>query len=171
VATKTQRACTLRLSGNTTNRELVPDLLWRTHDAVNQGVMTFANWLLTLRGSISHELVNEPVKTRKGGRPPTDAERRDRRLLLALSWLTVESGDGAPVKYVVGRSGGGWATVETLVSILRSTSRVYDGIPLSRSSAAVRGCRGVARKRNSDDVTRQYRRLGDSATPGARRWR
>jgi len=74
---------------------------WRTHEAVNQGVRTFGNWLLTLRGGISHGLASEPVKTRKGDRLPTDAERRDRRLLLALSWLSVESEDGVPVRYGV----------------------------------------------------------------------
>src|ERR1022692_5031589 len=79
--TKTQRAYTLRLSGNATNRELVPDLLWRTHEAVNRGVRTFGDWLLTLRGGMTHELANEPVATRKGDLPPTDAERQDRRLL------------------------------------------------------------------------------------------
>src|ERR1017187_4468582 len=85
MSTKTQRAYTLRLSGDATNRELVPDLLWRTHEAVNRGVRTFGDWLLTLRGGMTHELANEPVTTRKGDRLPTDDERRDRIFHLAVA--------------------------------------------------------------------------------------
>ena len=33
-------------------------------------------------------------------------QRRSRRVLLALSWLSVESEEGAPNQYVVGRTGG-----------------------------------------------------------------
>ena len=135
MVTKTQRAYTLRLTGTESEPGLVADLLWKTHAAVNVGVRTFGNWLLTLRGGISHDLVEAPVRTRKGNRAPTNEEFQDRRLLLALSWLTVESADGAPAQYVVGRSAGGWATVEALTDILRER-----GVNESVVAEWVEGC-------------------------------
>ncbi len=100
-AAKTQRAYTLRLKGD----EAAMNALWKTHEAVNRGVKAFGDWLLTLRGGLAHTLVDLPVVEGKGDkekkRPPTNEERRRRRIVLALSWLSVESIDGAPTKYVV----------------------------------------------------------------------
>lgn len=74
------------------------DGLWATHEAVNKGTKAFGEWLLTLRGGLSHTLVDEevPARGKKPARKPTDEERRDRRVLLALSWLSVEDERGAP---------------------------------------------------------------------------
>jgi hypothetical protein len=93
----TQRAYTLRLRGIDPNDNSWRDALWATHEAVNRGTKVFGEWLLTLRGGLDHKLADTPVKE-KGGRtrPPTDADRRDRRILLALSWLSVEDAYGAP---------------------------------------------------------------------------
>jgi IS605 OrfB family transposase len=91
----TQRAYTLRLRGVNTQDDSWRDALWATHEAVNKGARVFGDWLLTLRGGLSHELVDQKVFEGKGAnkkeRGPTDNERRDRRILLALSWLSVES--------------------------------------------------------------------------------
>jgi len=86
----TQRAYTLRLSG--TNREDAAwrDRLWRTHDSVNQGAKIFGDWLLTLRGGLCHTLAD--------GDPDS---QKDRRIILALSWLSVESAAGAPDEFLV----------------------------------------------------------------------
>jgi len=105
----TQRAYTLRLTGvrkaDGTIDETWRENLWRTHEAVNKGAKAFGDWLLTLRGGLDHKLADMPVVEGKGEdkkeRRPTTDEIRDRRILLALSWLSVESAEGAPTKYVV----------------------------------------------------------------------
>lgn len=72
--------------------------LWATHEAVNRGAKAFGDWLLTLRGGLCHTLADMevPAKGKKPARKPTDEEQRDRRVLLALSWLSVEDERGAP---------------------------------------------------------------------------
>ncbi len=82
----TQRAYTLRLRGIDKNDSSWHDGLWATHEAVNKGVKVFGDWLLTLRGGLSHKLAAEVP----------EAPRKDRRILLALSWLSVEDERGAP---------------------------------------------------------------------------
>jgi IS605 OrfB family transposase len=98
--------------------------LWSTHEAVNKGAKVFGDWLLTLRGGLDHRLTAEPdltdddidkewnaLKTsanEKNQAEPSheDAQRsaerkrteriRHKRILLALSWLSVEDAHGAP---------------------------------------------------------------------------
>jgi hypothetical protein len=105
----TQRAYTLRLSGDGDNRGSWREALWKTHEAVNRGAKVFGDWLLTLRGGLSHELA----------KAATPEERHDRRIVLALSWLSVESRNGAPPDHyhVVGSQ-----TKEALRAILRARS-------------------------------------------------
>ncbi|MBL8964869.1 MAG: type V CRISPR-associated protein Cas12b [Phycisphaeraceae bacterium] len=94
----TQRAYTLRLRGIKPQDNSWRDALWATHEAVNKGAKVFGDWLLTLRGGLSHDLA-EPAPPPKG-KPRSDAEtaalRKNRRILLALSWLSVEDERGAP---------------------------------------------------------------------------
>jgi len=97
----TQRAYTLRLRGADPDDESWREALWRTHEAVNKGAKAFGDWLLTLRGGLSHELADEPVKAKGGRRQPSADEKRDRRIVLALSWLSVESERGAPQQFIV----------------------------------------------------------------------
>jgi hypothetical protein len=93
----TQRAYTLRLRGIDPQNHSWRDALWATHEAVNRGAKVFGEWLLTLRGGLDHQLADAPVKVRGGTtQPPTNDDRRDRRILLALSWLSVEDAHGAP---------------------------------------------------------------------------
>lgn len=93
----TKRAYTLRLRGVTAADTRWREALWATHEAVNQGAKAFGDWLLTLRGGLDHRLADEKVKTRgKTDRGPTPEERKNRRILLALSWLSVEDARGAP---------------------------------------------------------------------------
>jgi hypothetical protein len=111
----TQRAYTLRLSGDRQGRWR--QALWQTHEAVNRGAKVFGDWLLTLRGGLCHTLADTAVSQgkEKPDRPPTDEERRDRRIVLALSWLSVESKNGAPLdQYHVGAD----QTTEALRAIL-----------------------------------------------------
>lgn len=60
-------------------------------------------WLLTLRGGINHTLADTKVKDKEGepDRDPTDEERKGWRILLALSWLSVESRLGVPETYII----------------------------------------------------------------------
>lgn len=94
----TQRAYTLRLRCADPLDSSWRDALWATHEAVNKGTKLFGDWLLTFRGGLCHTLVdmNVPAKGKKPARKPTDKERRGRRILLALSWLSVEDERGAP---------------------------------------------------------------------------
>ena len=99
----TQRAYTLRLCGTDKKNTSWREALWRTHEAVNQGARVFGDWLLILRGGLDHTLADSRVKSGKGkpDRDPTDEERKARRILLALSWLSVESRIGAPADFIV----------------------------------------------------------------------
>jgi IS605 OrfB family transposase len=93
----TQRAYTLRLRGGDPTDDSWREALWATHEAINEGAKAFGDWLLTLRGGLSHELANARLSVGKGkpDRDPTTEERRNRRVLLALSWLSVEDEHGA----------------------------------------------------------------------------
>ena len=87
----TQRAYTLRLQGQNPKDASWREALWKTHEAVNRGAKAFGDWLLTLRGGLDHSLADDPP----------EKQRKQRRILLALSWLTVESENGAPPEYIV----------------------------------------------------------------------
>ncbi len=150
----TQRAYTLRLCGDRANEQTWREALWRTHEAVNKGAKAFGDWLLTLRGGLDHGLSDEPnltddvvdkewtalkkkSKDNKQGEPrraeaqkSAEQKRKDRirgkRILLALSWLSVESEKGAPATYVVPhdldkQSGtrSNWKTIDALKEILK----------------------------------------------------
>ncbi len=94
----TQRAYTLRLHVADLCDTSWRDALWATHEAINKGAKVFGDWLLTLRGGLDYRLANAKVTVGKGkpDRDPTQEERRNRRILLALSWLSVEDEHGAP---------------------------------------------------------------------------
>jgi len=94
----TQRAYTLRLRGMDKSDNSWRDALWATHEAVNSGAKVFGDWLLTLRGGLSHKLADKPDVQ---GEPPSEQERKNRRILLALSWLSVEDRHGAPADFIV----------------------------------------------------------------------
>lgn len=104
----TQRAYTLRLRGADPQDTSWREALWQTHEAVNKGAKAFGDWLLTLRGGLEHTLADEKIKlkkkkgeTKEQYREPAAEERKARRILLALSWLSVESKLGAPEKFVI----------------------------------------------------------------------
>lgn len=85
----TTRAYTVKLSGTENWRASI----WMTHLTANKGVRAWGEWLLTLRGGLPAALAdNQP----------------GRRVILALSWLSVESPVGliTPQEIVVGKAGG-----------------------------------------------------------------
>lgn len=92
----TQRAYTLRLSGPKDD-DTWRAALWHTHEAVNKGAKVFGDWLLTLRGGLDHGLATATL----GKKQPSEDDVRDRRVLLALSWFSVEDARGAPTGFVV----------------------------------------------------------------------
>jgi len=96
----TQRAYTLRLRGADPSDASWRKALWQTHEGVNKGAKAFGDWLLTLRGGLDHTLKVKGGKE-KADRDPTDEERKARRILLALSWLSVESKLGAPEDCII----------------------------------------------------------------------
>jgi len=99
----TQRAYTLRLKGAQKDDTSWRCALWQTHEAVNKGARVFGDWLLTLRGGLDHTLADASLKSgqEKPDSTLTDEERKARRILLALSWLSVESKTGAPENFIV----------------------------------------------------------------------
>lgn len=97
----TQRAYALRLQGNDRNDSSWRDPLWKTHEAVNKAAKAFGDWLLTLRGGIDHELANPAKAQSPDTAAPDREEQKARRILLALSWLSVESARGAPKTFVI----------------------------------------------------------------------
>ena len=124
----TQRAYTLRLSGTDNQDSTWRDRLWNTHEAVNKGAKAFGDWLLTMRGGLCHTLAEAdvPGKGNKPARHPMPQEIRNRRVVLALSWLSVESHHGAPESHLVPHDldmatgeRRNWKTVEALREILR----------------------------------------------------
>jgi len=81
----TTRAYTVKLSGDGSWR----DLLWKTHVTVNRGAQAWGDWLLSLRAGLPASLGDDCP---------------ERRVLLALSWLSVESPASlAPESHIVAR--------------------------------------------------------------------
>ncbi len=82
------RAYTLHLDGVDKNDSTWSEGLWATHEAINKGAKVFCDWFLTLRGGLPASLAStDPNASRE--------VLRVRRILLALSWLTVENGEGS----------------------------------------------------------------------------
>ncbi|MEW6112987.1 MAG: type V CRISPR-associated protein Cas12b, partial [Thermodesulfobacteriota bacterium] len=136
-----QRAYTMRLQNLDPDDSSWRTRLWETHVAVNRGAKVFGDWLLTLKGGLPHTLVDEPVATgmgkRKTERDPTPEDRKNRRVLLALSWLSVESKEGAPTEYLVGDQKKGKSskadleeTVAELTDILKSRGLSDDQVEI-----------------------------------------
>ena len=94
----TRRAYTLRLRGPDPEDTAWREALWATHQAINKGAKVFGDWLLTLRGGLDHTLAEPPPPTsgKERSREESAALRKNRRILLALSWLSVEDARGAP---------------------------------------------------------------------------
>jgi len=136
-----QRAYTLRLGGGVSGNRL-RECLWQTHEAVNNGARVFGEWLLTFRGGLPHELArctdDEAEERRSKVAKDADARAaaftlqdaraqvaREKRVLLALSWLSVESEKGSPADFVVAAAGDAdraAKVVSALEGILRARS-------------------------------------------------
>ena len=157
----TQRAYTLRLTGTDPRDQTWRERLWKTHEAVNQGAEAFGDWLLTMRGGLDPALaVSRSVgKARESLSDVSGEEAKRRRIILALSWLSAESEDGAPSKHVVphkfdiakGRTD--WQTADALKEILRSC-----GVPETEIGRWMADCSGSLSAPIRDDAVWVNRR-------------
>lgn len=85
----TQRAYTLKLKGPRDDSSW-KKVLWKTHETVNAGAKAFGDFWLTLRGGLPSDLAKN------------ESNETERRILITLGWLTVESpADSVPEKYVI----------------------------------------------------------------------
>jgi len=159
----TQRAYTLRLKSAAQGDKSWAEKLWDTHEIVNKGARAFGDWLLTLRGGISHKLEN--LNDKETG----EEGKKRRRILLALSWLSVESKDFAPEKYIVEKDGEDkHRTKEALEAILKSRNLEDEEVESwvndckdSLTSSIRDDAVWVNRSRAFDDAVRK---IGDSLT-------
>lgn len=85
-----QRTCSLDSRRGSNGNLAAGSWLLRVHNAVDQGPKELGDWLLTLRGGLCHTLAD--------GDPD---RRKDRRIILALSWLSIEPESSAPDDYLV----------------------------------------------------------------------
>jgi len=152
--------------------------LWLTHKAVNNGAQVFGDWLLTLRGGLCHTLADEKVKqkSKQGGeqfRLPTEEEKRDRRIVLALSWLSVESERGAPAeRYVVARACGGKPGANNSVATVAALKEILESRGLNEAQIEpwVRDCRPtLSAAISSDAVWVNRSKTFDDIVPLAKR--
>lgn len=117
----TTRAYTVRLTGDASGGWRLP--LWKTHVTANRAVQVWGDWLLTLRGGLPASTIDDPelhsidekqiqafAKASEGRFTVDEAhgqlqqQRVDKlRAVLALSWLSVEAGQGIPDRFVVAR--------------------------------------------------------------------
>ncbi|HDP35810.1 MAG TPA: hypothetical protein ENN29_11955, partial [Candidatus Hydrogenedentes bacterium] len=138
----TQRAYTMRLTGDSDNTHW-RELLWKTHELTNRGAHAFGDFLLTMRGGLSHELATGN----------TSEETRTRRIILAMSWLSVESKEGSPQQFHVPQNWEGkkqlgqYKVLEALESIL--TKR---GLDRKEIEAWINDCTASLQARIRDDA-------------------
>lgn len=130
MAEPTTRAYTLNLSGEGDWRSA----LWQTHVAVNRGAQVWGDWLLTLRGGLPASLAD--------GHP-------DRRVLLALSWLSVESPASlAPAAHIVARA----ADADREEKVLRRFHDILARLSVDNAQEWVDACEPALTARIRDDA-------------------
>src|SRR5690606_40075693 len=85
------------------------------------------------RSGLDHTLADTKVKGGKGkpDRDPTDEERKARRVLLALSWLSVESKLGAPAGFIIASGTEAAERSEGHTSELQSREKLVCGLRLA----------------------------------------
>lgn len=137
----TRRAYTMRLRGDDGDESWRDDL-WKTHSAFNTGVRLFGEFLLTLRGGLPHELADEAAD---------DEGRRTRRILLALSWLSVEDQRAAPTGALRIAEATDPDRGERVASALRSILAAR-GVKGSRAEEWIEDCRPSLSARIRDDA-------------------
>jgi len=157
----TQRAYTLRLTGTNPRDHAWREQLWKTHEAVNQGAEAFGDWLLTMRGGLAPTLADSRSvdKAEESLSDVDKDETKRRRIVLALSWLSVESEHGAPTKHIVphkfdianGRTD--WQAVNALKEILQSC-----GVPETEIGGWMADCSGSLSASIRDDAVWVNRR-------------
>lgn len=152
----TQRAYTLRLRGADPGDQSWREALWATHEAINAGAKVFGDWLLTLRGGLCHTLAEPPppAKGKALSEEETSAMRKNRRVLLALSWLSVEDARGAPTGEGLRVATGGETPEVRKDRVLAALRAILAGRGLSKAEIEswVSDCEGSLSARIRDDA-------------------
>lgn len=171
-APHTQRAYTLRLRGPDPADNAWRDALWATHEAINAGAKVFGDWLLTLRGGLCHTLAEPPPPAKDKDRSAEEAAaiRKNRRVLLALSWLSVEDARGAPDGEGIRVATGKQSSAERERLVLESLRSILAGRGLSKPEidSWASDCTGSLAARIRDDAVWINRSACFDAT--ARTW-
>ena len=162
----TTRAYTLKLSGSDNWR----NLLWETHVTVNRGAQVWGDWLLTLRGALPPTLaddeailpVTEAAVNKEAKRLKLKGEaknalrvelersrRRDLRVLLALSWLSVESPASlVPEEHIVA-----WAAEpDRADKVMARFNMILDRLQVGNREEWIDACRPALSARIRDDA-------------------
>ena len=128
----TTRAYTLKLSGEDNWR----DALWNTHCTVNRGVRVWGDWLLTLRGGLPASLADDDP---------------DRRVVLALSWLSVESpASFVPKEHIVAK--GTEPTEERREKVTERFQEILKRLDIQDSKEWITACEPALTARIRDDA-------------------
>lgn len=167
--TTTLRAYTLKLSG----RDNWRDVLWNTHCTVNRGVRVWGNWLLTLRGGLPASLADDakvlPVTEKEVAaklkrRKPNGAQAEDEvrrilenqrldglRVVLALSWLSVESpASFVPQEHIVAR--GTETTEERRRNVTKRFQEILERLDIQGRDEWTSACEPALTARIRDDA-------------------
>ncbi len=150
----TQRAYTLRLRGANDHDQTWREALWATHEAINAGAKVFGEWLLTLRGGLCHTLAEPPASAKPRSEEDTNAIRKNRRVLLALSWLSVEDARGAPRADGLRVATGAEAKAECADKVLAALRTILTGRGLATPEidSWLSDCAGSLSARIRDDA-------------------
>lgn len=128
----TTRAYTLKLTGEGDWRQTA----WNTHVIANCGAQAWGDWLLTLRGGLSASLADDAP---------------ERRVLLALSWISVESpGSLVPQASIVVR--GADPADERLRRVLERFHTILERLEVGDRDEWIAACQPALTARIRDDA-------------------
>lgn len=132
----TQRAYTVRLRPD----DAQISALWATHVVVNRGARWFGDWLLTLRAGLTPAVIAGA------------SDEAERRVLLALCWLTVEDAVGAPAEDIVCRAADPPAQRERALTERLERTLQHHGIAEPQRSAWLAACSSTFRAAIREDA-------------------
>ncbi len=173
----TTRAYTVRLTGDTESDWR--QQLWATHLTANHAVKFWGEWLLTLRGGLHAAIVDDPkllpvtdkdvatavaaVKKADSASAVTDAvvrtelelARRNRlRVILAISWLSVEAGQPGEIPdQLIVAVGSDSVQERAAATLLRFREILHrKGIPASEQESWMQTCTQTLSAKIRDDA-------------------
>ena len=173
----TTRAYTVRLTGD--DEGDWRKQLWSTHVTANHAVKVWGEWLLTLRGGLPASLIDDPellpvkekdiddaVEAAQEANPEAEIDesviqheleltRQNRlRVVLAISWLSVEAGQAGdvPNQFIVAMAGDP-VQHRTAATLLRFEEILRQkGVPEADQNAWIEACRPTLSSRIRDEA-------------------